>query len=398
MTVKTITKIADKSKEKMRFIITETLLKLLLLSLSIFLSLGVCEVYLRVKGHSPGYIPIYADTMFRPVVQLEVSSNYFTDEEGVFKANPDGDWKTPYSINAEGFRSIPFDSFAGGTPTILLLGDSFVWGASAKPITNCFPDILTRNGYRVFNMGIPGTDTKQYAFLADKYTPKIKPDILVVVFYMGNDIHPFRPMLPHKNLLYDTNVGLLQAFDRNGRHMTAQEAYETYLATNEAHDYLDDDRRTLKAVIKRFLMKSAIGTYVWVRLSQIRSRLTTDYLSQLKPEDKSLKEVASPFVEPWPEERSKLVAEIRENLFKIKHTAESNGSQFLLFVIPVSPAIKNKENSIENNSAVFDKLNPLIPQGLTSSDYMKLPDGHFKNSGHQKFAQFMLRIFDELDL
>jgi len=52
---------------------------------------------------------------------------------------------------------------------ILFLGDSFTWGASAKPITNCFVDIVTRRGYLTFNTGIPGTGLNQYVYIAEKY-------------------------------------------------------------------------------------------------------------------------------------------------------------------------------------------------------------------------------------
>lgn len=62
-------------------------------------------------------------------------------------------------------------------------------------------------------------------------------------------------------------------------------------------------------------------------------------------------------------------------------------------MIPVNPEIESPENSFEENRHVFDNLDPLIPPGLTSSDYAELPDDHFNNSGHEKFARFMLEHF-----
>ena len=355
--------------------------KLLLLIVSLLLSFGFGELYLRTQGYAPGYVPRFIK--FRPVSQLEVSEHYLADADGVFKMNVDAEWKAPIRINAEGFRSIPFERDGDARPSVLLLGDSFAWGYSAQPITNCFADILGRSGYRVFNTGISGTSPTQYASLAEKYVPKLKPDIVAVSFYMLNDIRQSFPMFPYKRIFHVTNAGWLQAYDGNGHYMKPKEAYEIYLAkSNELFDYLAKDRPTSAA--QRLMFKSAVGTAVWVRLAQLRSRVAPREPGQT---------ASSPFDAPDLEERRRLEKQTTANLQRIERVAEANGARFLLFVIPVNPEIENPGNSLEDNRHVFGDLDPLVPPGLTSADYADLPDDHFNNSGHEKFARFMLEHF-----
>ena len=90
--------------------LSKILPNILLGLISLFVSLGICEVALRYYGHAPGYVPQYTNKEFHPVEKLEVSKNFLSDAEGVFKANPAGDWKPPININSDGFRSIEFDN------------------------------------------------------------------------------------------------------------------------------------------------------------------------------------------------------------------------------------------------------------------------------------------------
>lgn len=106
------------------------LLNILLLFLSLSIGLGIGEIILRYNGHAPGYVPKYNKKIFRPVEKLTVSKNFLTDDEGVFKVNPAGDWEKPIKINPDGFRSVAFDKSKDGTTSILLLGDSFAWGGN----------------------------------------------------------------------------------------------------------------------------------------------------------------------------------------------------------------------------------------------------------------------------
>lgn len=132
-------------------------------------------------------------------------------------------------FNNEGFKSIPFDAPEANIPKVLLLGDSYVYGMSAQPIFNSFSDILLSRGYIVYNTGIAGTDPAQYAAVARKYIPILKPDIVIMNFYRTNDFMSFE-RTPKKNQPHEhfTNVGFLQSMPA-GEYLSAKDVYEFYL-------------------------------------------------------------------------------------------------------------------------------------------------------------------------
>ncbi|MCB0510440.1 MAG: SGNH/GDSL hydrolase family protein, partial [Bacteroidetes bacterium] len=93
-----------------------------------------------------------------------------------------------YPFNQEGFRSIEFDNYKSNKIKVLLIGDSFVWGMTAKPYYNSFADILLARNYQVFNAGIASVDPIQYWGICKNYFDKIDPDLVIVNFFEGNDL------------------------------------------------------------------------------------------------------------------------------------------------------------------------------------------------------------------
>jgi hypothetical protein len=149
----------------------------------------------------------------------------------VQKADTGDEWHMAFMnyvahpFNEEGLRSIAFKNYKSKRKKVLLVGDSFVYGMVAEPRYNCFADILLARGYLVYSAGIPGTDPAQYAAIAQKYIPLLKPDVVLVCFYEGNDYMPFARMpasdKPHE---YITNAGLFQSSPA-GVFLNAEQAY-----------------------------------------------------------------------------------------------------------------------------------------------------------------------------
>jgi hypothetical protein len=349
---------------------------LLLIFFSTLFTLSFAELALRVVGKKPGYVPRYS--RFRPVDKLEVYNYYFTDSTGVYRADPNHAWPEDIQINSHGFRGPEFDPAPTTQPKILFLGDSFTWGSSAHPITECFVDIIARRGFVTYNLGIPGTDPNQYAYLAEKYVPLLKPDIVAVMFYPGNDFVKQRPILPNKNLHHVTNAGMMYAFDKKGRYMSPQEAYEHYLLRSNAA-YVEEMPNSFKGRLRQWATKTVVGTYSWVGLSQ-------------------LKHHAVAFAASEDSEQSEDDLATQQMLARIKTAADQSGGRFMLFVIPVHPE-KGVPN-LEQKIAVLKEFDPFISGAFEKSDYMKLPNAHFNNSGHQKYAEFILGCinFSPLDL
>jgi hypothetical protein len=373
---------------------------LILVLFTTLFTLLVVEFGLRFIGKIPGYVPRYSNQAFKCVSKLEVRQNFLTDDEGVFKANPNYEWSTEYQINSDGFRSIEFKQYKTTQGKILFLGDSFTWGATAKPITNCFVDIVARHGYLTFNTGIPGTSLNQYACLAEKYVPLLRPNIVALVFYMGNDLKPPGPMLPYKDLYHITNAGWLYAFDENGNYMVPQDAYNLYLRKyNAAYKaaYVSDSRKTLKTTIRKVFVKSVIGTYFWVWLSRVKWQLlnfVNQSLTNPSPSDSASHNLTKENNNDLGKYSRDVQNSTKRYLARIMMISQEYGARFLLFLIPAHPGLRNENNSIEDNLHIFEDFGPFIPDFLNRHDYRNLPNDHLNNSGHMKYAEFILRAIE----
>ena len=369
----------------------------MLFAFTAFLTLSVGEFSLRLIGKIPGYVPRYSNCAFKPVKKLEIRQSFFADHAGVFKANPNYEWSEEYQINSDGFRSIDPKEHDGTQTKILFLGDSFTWGGGAKPITNCFVDIVTRRGYLTFNTGIPGTAPNQYAYIAEKYVPLLKPEIVAVIFYMGNDLKSPDPMLPYKNLYHITNAGWLYAFDENGNYMVPQDAYNLYFAKYNAvyrAAYVKDSRKTLRTAMRQICVKSVIGTYSWVWMSRVKGQLI-HFFNQSLTNSTSNKNYSNDSSKKNDNHLGKDLTEVQKwvkrSLARIRTVSENNGARFMLFLIPAHPELRNENNNIQDNLHIFKDFAPFIPDFLNGQDYRNLPNDHLNNSGHRKYAEFILR-------
>src|SRR5258705_7105863 len=81
-------------------------------------------------------------------------------------------------------------SIAGptGQPTIMFLGDSFVWGLDAEADER-FTELLKPRikGYKVLAAGVSGYGTDQEFLLLKKLWPEVKPAVVVLIFCTDND-------------------------------------------------------------------------------------------------------------------------------------------------------------------------------------------------------------------
>jgi GDSL-like Lipase/Acylhydrolase family len=87
--------------------------------------------------------------------------------------------------NSLGLRDIEVAS--GNAPTILFLGNSFVWGVEVEARER-FTERLRADlpGFRIVNAGIPGYGTVQEYALLQRLWPMLRPDIVVLIFGGGD--------------------------------------------------------------------------------------------------------------------------------------------------------------------------------------------------------------------
>ncbi len=161
-----------------------------------------------------------------------------------------------HPFNTDGFRSIGFNNDSTDKLKVLLIGDSYVFGYSASPFHASFSDNLLAKGYMIYAAGIPGTDPAQYAAIAQKYIPIIKPDIVVMCFYEGNDYMPYnrtpQHMHPHE---YMSNAGFFISAP-HGEFMDFTTCYRYYKSLLEIPN-------TQHNAFNSIMAKSALTSLTW---------------------------------------------------------------------------------------------------------------------------------------
>ena len=336
---------------------------------SLVVSLVGIELFLRMLGETAGFDEMPTKKYIGSFKDLRLNNSFFTDSDGVFKANRRYNWENGkygvgVKINSDGFRSIEFKHTVTHKKTILFLGDSFAWGASAKPITNSFAGLVAREGYLVFNGGIPGTDPGQYAYLAQTYVPILKPNIVAVILYLGNDINQ-KPsaMIPNQNLYHVTDQLWLYGFDKKGKYLSPEESFRLYY-------HSDYSPEILKNKFKFLILKSAIGKRAWLFLRSMRSRAEGN-------------------------SGVNIVNLVKNSLVEIQDVSEKHHARFFLFIIPTRDDVKIKDRKSLVHS--FAGLDLRMPDFLTADDYTELPDGHFNNSGHFKYSRFIIGTIENED-
>ncbi|MEZ5822055.1 MAG: SGNH/GDSL hydrolase family protein [Xanthobacteraceae bacterium] len=93
---------------------------------------------------------------------------------------------THYRHNSLGLRDEEFKLDA--KPTIMFLGDSFVWGLDSEAEER-FSDLLKPRipDFKILAAGVSGYGTDQEYLLLQKLWPKVKPAVVVLIFCGDND-------------------------------------------------------------------------------------------------------------------------------------------------------------------------------------------------------------------
>jgi hypothetical protein len=88
--------------------------------------------------------------------------------------------------NSLGFRDIEFERDA--RPTMLFIGDSFVWGVDAEA-SERFTDLLRSRlaNTAIVNAGVSGYGTDQEYLLLQRIWPTFQPAVVVLIFCTAND-------------------------------------------------------------------------------------------------------------------------------------------------------------------------------------------------------------------
>jgi hypothetical protein len=331
--------------------------------------LCLVELWLRSTGAVPGDVsPDWAN--FRKVDTLVVTDEFIVDSLGIMRANPEFGNVWGKSINSLGFHSPELSGADTTAPSVMLIGDSFVWGMTASHDDSSFASILRAEaGMTVHNFGIPATDPVQYALVAEHYIPVVRPRAVMVFFFMGNDlmfhdreVKPFRPQF------VTTNAGAIM-LDIEGRRFSD---------VVEAYDFLVNERYHLSgqhSLPERVIRRSALLS----RLYSIRFRIEEKVRWERGIRDLSIS---------------------NRYLMAIKRTAERNGAEFRIIVIPERKEANMARDRYETRYGHFmfhPSLRPHIHWPEVRKDlYVPYPDAHLNDRGHRVYADFIRKLLEEM--
>src|ERR1022692_742632 len=96
-------------------------------------------------------------------------------------------------INNLGFRDRDFPVRKSGAKRVLAIGDSFTygWGVDGE---DSWPKVMERElrqgglEIEIANLGAPGAGPREYAALAERAIPLLKPDLIVVAVLQADDL------------------------------------------------------------------------------------------------------------------------------------------------------------------------------------------------------------------
>ncbi len=266
-------------------------------------------------------------------------------------------------FNQDGFRSIPFKNYATKQLKVLVIGDSFVYGMDAHPQQNSFVDLLLSRGYLVYAAGIPGTDPAQYAAIAKKYIPILKPDVVVSCLYTGNDFMKYaREPDAHRPHEHMTNAGLFTS-NPYGKYLSAEEGYRFYVSLSTFPD-------STNRLFDRICSYTSIGSLVW---NFLYNKGMVSHVSQKFYSNESMIPADSIYA------RTKVYTK------RIQSICQNDSIPFIQAVIPELD-VRPVDTSVL--SFLFDGQYS-IPQNLDAqTDYYKRAI-HFNNNGAYKYANFL---------
>lgn len=260
-----------------------------------------------------------------------------------------------HPINEHGFYSIPFDTMVGGRPRVLLLGDSFTWGHSTSNKTLSFANILLSRGMAVYNTGISGADVPQYKKVLEVYGNELKPHVVVVNFFIGNDVDFFeRTPIEGIPIHFSTNAGNLMSFQDGDQLQDAEAAYKNILK------YLLIPRNDL---LGRIAHGSAIATRLWSIFFNL-GLLGMELKFPEKPSDEPVSN-----------------RQIRQMIDQCRQLN-------IPLIVSVIPELKeDRLDGVASVKNLFDDIPYHEPQ--MTIDMYRAEDGHFNDSGHLFYADYL---------
>ena len=312
---------------------------------------------------------VFRAHLFLQWKMLKPDNEFWHVHDSIARAGATDAWSEAYlqyahsPINADGFYSIPFDTVASSRKRILLLGDSFTWGHSTFNLTNSFANRLLARGYQVYNTGISSTDVAQYAGILNRYIGKLKPDMVIVNFCMGNDVDYIgRKLMPYVPVTFHTNAGRILSFQAGHQFETKEKAYDNLMRNMLIPQ---------TTPVNRIMSRTVLSTLIWEFLVH-RGIIAHQFIDKMELTDKLA---------------------VNDQLRDMQHVCDSLGIRFILSSIPEIE--QGKLQGAETVNGLFKGILYHQPQ-VTPKMYF-IADRHFNNAGHLFYANYLEQLIERQD-
>lgn len=333
------------------------------------------EKYVSIRNDSVYLVPFYySDSLGIMKPRLTYKSNYIVP---IYyrKYIELQEYLKSCSYNKDGFRGNSFDSLPVNKKKIMFIGDSYVFGYDAFPISNSFVDVVQRKDTNLYclNFGVGGADVATYELIVRKYIKRIKPDLIVCCLYLDNDfVYYDKKIYPYEfNDVFVTNCGTLNKCNNNYSRDSIQ-IFDTYIdAYNNIRNHVYYKKNSNQ--IEYFLQKYS-RTYAVIA----NSLLLKDYVV-----------------------KSRVVEKKNHTMYyinSITNECEKNKTQLIFTIIPIFGCPDydlNKKIIIDNLS---DRMKLYFPLGLNKKhyDYDQRHTSHFNNEGYKFYGEFLYGLIDSV--
>ena len=350
---------------------------------SLILCLILAETILAMIGREPIYRIVFSVPKLVSWWSCDsvIGCRYIKDEiiKDKWRYNKDGfvdrDEFVESSVENNAFR-------------ILLLGDSFAAGAAAtyKPGGKGFADILEDELKKamkavVWNTGIPGIGQKQQLLALKKYSPILKPDVVVLAFYINDFNDNLYPVGIH--YVYEDGKWI-------NRYVLSADFKATVLSPEAAYRRACEPR-TLLQISRLF----CTGLEAVKRFD--------DFINKVRRESKvSSKSISSTagFDEVCHQDRPLAITlKLLEDIIKYVST---RNSKFIMLIIPARSDLYQKGEYYKKALWCCKKLGIdciEVKDILNKDDYTNPPDNHWNQAGHTKagklLAKYLIKVMNE---
>ncbi len=176
--------------------------QLLIVALQLALALAIAELAARFLFADLTNDETYLDLAYAQIINSTVvvgEGKGDLDPKFGFRPKPNyefavttGEYSFSGKTNSLGFRTREIEPARDGEYRLMLVGDSMFWGIGVNDLAT-IPAVIEREGgkdVKAFNYSVTGYNTVQEYLVAENNLGQVRPNHLILGFFVGNDIVP----------------------------------------------------------------------------------------------------------------------------------------------------------------------------------------------------------------